>query len=299
MSIGFHVSKAHIDPSGKKRNRTMPVALREDMETLRGFGFNTPCAQIFVSGPQSFKETLTDEEKLAVRRFVIENRMQLVVHGSYLDNPWTLSPGSVHNIKQEMRIAAQIGATGVIVHLGKGASDDANLKYVLEEVSNLPEDVRHSVILWLEIHTAKPSTNTYETSAKLRRLFERVALCDTKGMRVGLCIDTAHLFSCGMALRDFNTAKNWLDGLPSVPVMLHLNDSASTLGSGIDAHEVLTRGHIWEDFNKETGRLPIETSGLMAILTWAEENKVVTILERDQDGTLADLMLIRDLGFFQ
>jgi endonuclease IV len=199
-----------------------------------------------------------------------------------------------------LRIAARIGATGVIVHLAAGAADEANLKYVIEEVTNLPDEVRNAVTFWLEIHTAKPGPFTYETPAKLRTLFERVKKCDTKGMKIGLCIDTAHLFSCGMALDTYEKADEWLSEVSEigVPLMMHLNDSASSLASGIDQHENLCEGKIWSAYHPEKGHLPIEESGLVAILNWAESNDILTILERDDEGTIKDLRLIQSLGYF-
>lgn len=298
MPLGFHVSKSGL-VNGKKKSRAIPDALRADMEYLRGFGITSPCAQIFVSGPQNFNETLSDQDKIATRQFVNETGIDLVIHGAYVDNPWSRAQGSIHNIKQEMRVCALIGASGVIVHLAAGAASDDNLRYVLEEIANIEENVSASVILWLEIHTAKPSGFTYETPEKLNALFERIARIDTGHLRVGLCIDTAHLFSCGMALDTYNAATVWLSQLPKVPIMLHLNDSASKLGSGIDKHAVLCEGELWRSYHPERGHLPIENSGLVAILNWAESNSIMTILERDPEDTVKDLRLIQSLGYFQ
>lgn len=118
-------------------------------------------------------------------------------------------------------------------------------------------------------------------------------------MQIGLCIDTAHLFACGTSFRDYNTAYTWLMDVAAVtsgaPIMMHLNDSASTLGSGRDQHAMLTRGNIWGDFID--GHQPITDSGLMAVLDWVEENKIVTILERHPDHVEHDLKLIADLGY--
>jgi endonuclease IV len=299
MPLGFHVSKSKT-VDGKKKSRSIPAALREDIEWLRGFGITSPCAQIFVSGPQNFNETLTDEDKIATRRFVNETGTQIVIHGAYVDHPWNRAPGAVHNIKQEMRTAARIGATGVVVHLGAGATNDENLTYVFEEIAKLSDDVLEVTTLWLEIHTAKPGNNTFETPQKLNRLFDRIGRVETGKLRIGLCIDTAHLFSCGVALDTYEAATNWLAGLPrDVPVMMHLNDSASSLGSGVDRHETLCEGKLWSQYHPETGRLPIENSGLVAILNWAETNDIMTILERDEEGTIHDLTLIQTLGYFQ
>lgn len=294
MPLGFHVGKSGGGQGGGKgKPRTMAVALATDMELLDSFH---PCAQIFVSGPQSFRETLTPEDKIATGKYIRDNNLPVVIHGAYVDHPWNRAAGSVHNIKQEMRIAHAIGANGVIVHLGAGASDDENLKYVLEELSKQPEESL-SVMLWLEIHTAKPGPNTYETPAKLKILFERIGKINHK-LKLGLCIDTAHLFACGMSLNSREIATEWLAGLPDVPYMLHLNDSASKLGSGKDQHAALCAGGVWSQYHPETGILPIEQSGLVAILEWAERLGIMVVLERDPDNTPKDLELIRKLGFF-
>jgi hypothetical protein len=81
--------------------------------------------------------------------------------------------------------------------------------------------------------------------------------------------------------------------------MMHLNDSASSLGSGVDRHETLCHGKLWSAYHPETGHLPIENSGLVAILNWAEAHDIMTILERDEEGTVQDLTLIQTLGYFQ
>ena len=100
-----------------------------------------------------------------------------------------------------------------------------------------------------------------------------------------------------MATRE--TTINWIQNLPDVPLMLHLNDSASSLGSGIDKHQTLFEGGIWEDYHPENGVLPIAESGLVYILEWAETNSITTILERHGgDGIISDITNISKLGFF-
>lgn len=301
MALGFHVSKT-ITIDGKKKTRSMPEALLADMEQLSDWGFETRSAQIFVTGPRNFRETLSDSDKMEIKKFVTQQNIILVIHGAYVDNPWSRSQGSIDNIKMEMKIAAEIGATGVIVHLGAGAQSDESLAFVLGEISGLDKNVKSETILWLEIHTAKSGPFTYETPEKLQKLFDRIKKLNLD-LRVGLCIDTAHIYACGLALDTFGTAKKWLDDcdllLPDIPKMLHLNDSASTLGSGKDKHEILCEGNLWKPYNIKTGALKIENSGLTAILAWAESKNITVILERDDSGINKDLNLINNLGYFQ
>jgi endonuclease IV len=296
MPVGFHVNKAK-SVHGKSRGGSIVDALEEDVAVLTGYGF-APCAQIFVRGPRTFAETLTAADRVKCRQFVQRTGTTLVVHGAYPDNPWKRLPAAINNIKEEMICADQIGATGVIVHLAAGALDAATVAHVLQEIATLPEGVKASTTLWLETHTAKASPATYETVEKLQALFQRVAAAGTN-LRVGLCIDTAHLFACGLDLTEFHTAYEWFDqlqtALPDVPMMLHLNDSASTLGSGKDEHALLTHGNMWGAFHEVR---PVDESGLMAVMDWAEGHGITTILERHDDVT-SDLSLIRGMGYFQ
>lgn len=299
MSIGFHVSK-----DGRK----LPVAIKEDLEYMRSSGVKSPCVQIFVSGPKNYKETLTDDDKARVRNILISEKIPLVIHGSYVDNPWNMNMSGIANIKLEMRVAHRIGATGVVVHLAAQANNDKNLKIVLEKLAQLEPDVKKQCIIWFEINAAKSSPNTFETPQKLGILFNHIRQItgdpaeDPTALRIGLCIDSAHLFSCGMPLDTYTTTKEWLNdttaALPTgTPIMMHLNDSGAILGHGIDRHAALTRGNLWGGYNINTGYLKIEDSGLIAILEWAKSENIMLILERDSDGIKNDLELLNKLGF--
>lgn len=287
MPIGYHVSKTG--------HPSMAAALELAAENLADFGIGPKAAQIFVTGPQNWKAIELDAAKC--RSVVDRHNLSLVVHGSYVDAPWN-SINAVHNIRAEMRIASAIGATGVIIHLGSNTNE--TLEDVLTAVF---KGLITNVTLWLEINSAKASERTFETPEKLGALFARVAAWqEVEGPlpSVGLCIDTAHLFACGVALRSFDDANEWLAALPAVPIMMHLNDSSSMLGSGRDIHERLLYGNLWGDY-REDNKTPaaIEHSGLMAILQWAEANDIALILERNPADVASDLRVVRDLGFFR
>lgn len=295
MSIGYHVSK-----NGDGNKNSMAESLQKAVDNLQSYNFNKLAAQIFVTGPQNFKENLSENEKTMCAQIVRDNHLQLVIHGAYVDNPWTRTFASIQNIKKELKIAFEIGATGVVVHLSAGAFDFENLKYVLQELSTIEPNVKDNVILWLEIHTAKPSLYTYETPDKLHNLFDKIIKIDLQGLRIGLCIDTAHLYSCGTSFSSYLTTQDWLNQLPpNIPIMCHLNDSASKLGSGIDRHQNLMQGEIWSQYHPITGSLPAEESGLIALLNWAEKTDTVLILERNKEGIINDLNLLRSLKYFQ
>jgi deoxyribonuclease-4 len=266
----------------------------------------SPSCQIFVAGPRGSKITIDQNDIDAIK----DNTTSIVIHGAYIDNPWNHAPGSIINIRNEMAIAVNLGATGVVVHLSNGAADDTNLRQVIRELNSIDDQIKQKVILWLEVHTAKSSNTTYETPEKIGNLFRRIKMVQNSlgplastgvPLRIGFCIDTAHLFACGVSLATRTAARTWINGLkteiPDVPLMLHLNDSASTLGSGIDEHASLCQGNIWREYRKG-GPKPFEDSGLFEIINWASELDLVTILER-KEYPLEDLKIISELGAFR
>ncbi|HJZ12990.1 MAG TPA: deoxyribonuclease IV, partial [Acidobacteriota bacterium] len=67
--------------------------------------------------------------------------------------------------------------------------------------------------------------------------------------RLGFCIDTCHLFAAGYDIRNENsyrrTFKRLLDHIPVEMIFaFHLNDSKKPLGSRVDRHEHIGKGHI-------------------------------------------------------
>jgi deoxyribonuclease-4 len=67
--------------------------------------------------------------------------------------------------------------------------------------------------------------------------------------RVGICLDTCHLFAAGYDIRSRAGYRATMAecarrlGLERV-VAFHLNDAKQPLGSGLDRHEKIGRGHL-------------------------------------------------------
>jgi len=300
MPIGFHVGKT---------NKKISVDIEEAYEYLFGLGFTSVCCQIYVSGPKNYSKTVKADDYEKISELSNEYG-PVLIHGAYVDIPWKVRQKAIANIANEMVVAQKINSPGVVVHLGRGAND---LDVIREIMSGLiirepwkNSEKVPSVIF--EVNWAKPPVDTFETPEKLATFFERVR--DVKknisanNFEVGLCVDTAHLFACGVALTSYKDAKKWFNELFERLgdlcdyFCVHLNDSASSLGSGRDKHAALCKGNIWRDYDPESGKLPLEDSGLYFILEYANENNIVTILERDFNDLASDLKLIRNLGFF-
>jgi endonuclease IV len=298
MALGFHVNKS--------AEHDILAALRKGVDNLKKYGFRRPSAQIFIVGPKGYAQTIKDDGEIEeISRFVKVSGLKLVVHGSYVDYPWSLkTANSIHNIRREMGLAQRLGATGVIVHLGNGATDPSILGAIFAGLGKLSYKVKQNVVLWLEINVAKSTPHTFETPDKLGKLFSLLTEKATRGVRVGLCIDTAHLYSCGVGLVTAEQANEWIAKLErrlpgGTPVMMHLNDSFNALNSGLDTHAPLCQGNIWTDYHPQKGRLSIADSGLMSLLEWADSTEMDVILERKEEFLESDLQIISDLNFFK
>jgi deoxyribonuclease-4 len=70
--------------------------------------------------------------------------------------------------------------------------------------------------------------------------------------RVGVCLDTCHIFAAGYELRTLDNLDRTIDdfsssiGLEKMK-LVHLNDSKGGLGSGLDRHEHIGLGAIGEE----------------------------------------------------
>ncbi len=252
------------------------------VSALRDRGVKNPAVQIFVRGPASFKSTLTDE----IEAEIIAEKAGVVIHGSYLDAIWTGKPGPIHYVRDELKTAARLGATGVVVHLARGAALPA-LKSVTKNLK-LPR----VTTLWLEINAVKSGPNSFETPEKILAMLAWARHAETEYVQIGLCIDTAHLWSCGVDLGSYEYADHWLRGLGRLdhPVMFHLNDSASEFGTGADRHACLTRGNLYGRFASDHA-----AAGFVRVLEYAEDHDCMIILERGVDDALKDVDLIMGL----
>ncbi len=247
--FGFHVNKngLHIHD-----------AINRDVNIAKNAGVKIKCVQIFVSGPMSSVETLNKIEKSAIKEMT--KKLKIIIHGSYIDNGW--NEKSFDHVQKELKIAEEIGAEGVIIHLSKRTNNNIHLL----------RNIKTSKILFLEINPAKLSNDTFESAEKLAALFNKIDSLKLD-YEVGLCIDTAHLSSIGVNLRKYGECMDYLLSLPKVRTMIHLNDSKAVPGSGIDRHENLYEGYIWR------GMRNIE-SGIDAVFDFADRTNSMIILER-------------------
>ena len=243
--------------------------INNNIELIKSLKLKT-ALQIFVTNPRSGGEINYQTE--------YNNLNYLVIHGSYIDTPWNLNYKSFYNINKELEIGESINSNGLIIHMSKKTNE--NINKVLKNL-NL-----RNQILYLEINAAKANKDTFETPEKLNNLFSKI---NNKDNKIGLCIDTAHLYSLGINFSKYNDVANWFesfysyDSLKNLNIVIHLNDSKKELGSGKDEHANLFMGNIWKDRYDPD-------SGLLYLFELCKINKIPIIFERNNiENSILDL----------
>lgn len=230
----------------------MPTSGGLHLALQRGREIGCTAVQVFTSSPQQWKaKPMADE---AVERFQQAQAATgidcVVSHDSYLVNLCAtndeIRAKSIEGLKAEVERCARLGIRWVVSHMGShlGAGEEAGLQAVAEGARRVFEETSDSVTLLMETTAGQGSALNYR--------FEHLATLieSLQGHpRLGVCLDTCHLFAAGYDLRDresyeatFSELERWV-GLDRVKA-IHANDSKKGLGSRVDRHAHIGEGEI-------------------------------------------------------
>ena len=235
MRIGAHVSTAGgID-------RAIDYAVDIGAETI----------QVFGSSPRGWRFKAHPEERISV--FVEKARQHDIrptfLHAIYLINLGTPSSENLEkgitSLINYMKLAADIGAAGVIFHGGshRGVGFDAVLPQTVASLQRVLEASPEGPWLIFE-NSAGMGQHIGARFDEMGRVLAGVA-----SDRMRVCLDTAHAFAAGYNVADrdgLEAALTELDrevGLDKL-VAIHANDSKVPLASAVDRHENIGEGHI-------------------------------------------------------
>ncbi len=187
----------------------------------------------------------------AVRELQLE---PVVIHAPYLINLGTLDSviweKSVTLLSWTLQRGAQLGASRVVFHTGshRGAEVEAGIARVAEGIARILPETPPEVMLLLE--------NDVGAGNSLGHNFEQLgailSLLPQYEERLGVCLDTAHLWGAGYDISGEQTTLKVLNsfaetiGLERLKV-IHLNDTKMALGSHRDVHARLGEGIIGEE----------------------------------------------------
>ena len=172
-------------------------------------------------------------------------------HGSYLVNLACPEPTAwrqaVAAFTEELRRAEALGLEALVVHPGShlGAGVEAGLDAVARGVREGLAATRGARVKVALENTAGAGNVLGRTFSELAAMLERL----DRAARVGVCVDTCHLFAAGYDIRTpagYALAMAECVELIGVKRVLafHLNDAKAPLGSGLDRHENIGRGFL-------------------------------------------------------
>jgi deoxyribonuclease-4 len=211
--------------------------------------------QIFTKNNNRWQEKPLDPAE--VERFQAASRSfqraHLISHAGYLINLASSDPEiyerSCGAARDELDRAETLGLSWVVLHPGShvGRGEDLGLKRIAESIGLLlAQTDGYAAGILLETTAGQGSSLGY--------CFEHLAFImeKVKSFRLGVCIDTCHLFAAGYDLRTlpgYQQTLRELDkkvGLAHVHAV-HLNDSKKPLGSRRDRHEQIGKGELGLD----------------------------------------------------
>lgn len=243
--------------------------------------------QLFLSSPCSVKKAnavnWSDALIKEVRDFSEKKGIVLVIHSKYLLNLSRKVDGrnmwALKSLIDDIEIANKIGAIGCVVHMGSRGGEltineaeknmVASVKYVLKETEGNAKVI-------LETSCGEGTKIGGDLTA-LSRLWKKFK----SKKRVGICVDTAHIFAGGHDIHIENGLKKYFAefdkkiGLKYLDV-IHLNDSGREFASHVDKHSGIGKGYI---FGKKLGG----NGKLVDLLNVANKWNIPIVLETHDD----------------
>jgi deoxyribonuclease-4 len=211
------------------------------------------CVQLFTKNNNQWRaKDLTDEDADKFQAALAETGItDPISHDSYLINMASpddaLWAKSVEAFCVELLRAEKLGISYVVAHPGAFTTSSeeegiARIIKALDTVHRQTDGIRARALL----------ENTAGQGSNLGWRFEHLAAIIAgvdQSEKLGVCIDTCHLFAAGYPLgtrKQYQATFDELDrvvGLNRVKAF-HLNDSKKPLGSRVDRHEHIGRGEL-------------------------------------------------------
>jgi deoxyribonuclease-4 len=210
--------------------------------------------QVFTQSPRAWRPT--NHEPATFDRFR-ERRAEVgldavLCHALYLCNfaapDDAVYEKSIAALSNTMKVARAIGADGVVVHVGShlGSGFEAGLERVVPAMEQVLELTSDETWLLME--------NSAGAGGTIGRSIDELALIHEQlgaPPRLGVCLDSCHLYASGIDVTDPAALDACLDELDASIGLdrlraLHVNDSAAPFGSNRDRHANVLEGEIGE-----------------------------------------------------
>ncbi len=211
------------------------------------------CLQIFVKNQKQWNaKPLTDDLIKRYKDAEAESGIKPVVaHSSYLINLGSPKAEqfekSVNALVDELERCEALGVSGLVLHPGAhmGEGVDAGIKRISRGIDQAHKRTKGFKTRILLESTAGQGTAIGHQISELGAILESIKAPE----RVGICLDTCHLFAAGYDLRDEGEYDKMVAKLKKYVGLkriecIHTNDSKGDCGSHLDRHEHIGKGKI-------------------------------------------------------
>lgn len=209
--------------------------------------------QVFASNPRGWAMPDANPEADALfRERASELGIETYVHAPFLINLGSPTEGtyknSVASTSYSLRRGREIGALGVVIHTGS-AVDEAHVTKAWQQIKSGVMPILEKLTgedPWLLLEpTAGQGQSLVKKLDDLNNYFEALEWHP----KVGVCLDTCHVFAAGHDIKSKSGMTKTLDLLVEVAgaeriQLIHANDSMDVLGSLKDRHANLGEGEI-------------------------------------------------------
>ncbi|MFJ8823247.1 deoxyribonuclease IV [Streptomyces sp. NPDC102467] len=250
--------------------------------------------QVFVANPRGWATSPGNpQQDERFRAHCAAENIPAYVHAPYLINFGSHTEAtvekSVESMRHSLRRARAIGALGVVVHTGSatGGRDRAvALAQVREHLLPLLDELTHDDDPFLLLEsTAGQGASLCSRTWDFGPYFDAL----DRHPKLGVCLDTCHIYAAGHDLAGPGGMKQTLDLLVDTIgegrlKLIHANDSKDVVGAHKDRHENIGSGHI--------GAEPFHE-----LMTHPATENVPLIIETPggKEGNAADIARLKEL----
>ena len=261
---------AHVPTSGGMAKRSIAYAQEIGAEAI----------QVFASNPRGWAmpEPNAEADK-AFRDKCGELDIEVYVHAPFLINLGSPTSSTYENslasTAYSLKRGREIGARGVVIHTGS-AVDEAHVPQAWKQISKgvmpilnkLKEDDPYLLL--------EPTAGQGQSLVKKLDDLENYLKALEYHPKVGICLDTCHVFAAGHDIKKKGGMKETLDLLVEIAgverfQLIHANDSMDICGALKDRHQNIGKGEIGVDPFKELLAHPAVVDAPLILETPGEE----------------------------
>lgn len=185
---------------------------------------------------------------------------------------------SAEVLTREVMRCSELGVGHLVLHFGShlGSSIDQGHERVIRACKKAIKETQDAEVRLL----LETSAGTKNSVGSRFEFVKRVLTGVGNEKRIGVCLDTCHVFASGYDLRSEAAVKKTIEEFDNVVGLsnlrlIHLNDSKAGLGEGKDRHEHIGLGQI-------------TSTGFRALLNLEQLRQIPFILETPVDGVRDD-----------